>query len=61
MKELLPSIALAAVLLGLGACSSPQPKPQPGTINVRTGLFGPNISIGGADGDDSTPVSVRID
>lgn len=61
MKTLLLCLPATVCLLIASGCSSPQPDPQPGAINVRTGPFGPNISIGGADGDDDTPVSVRID
>ena len=61
MKTFLPFLTMLVVGLALAACSSSQPDPQPGSINVRTGAFGPSINIGGADGDDDTPVSVRID
>jgi len=61
VKKPLSFLTLLLASLLLAACSSPQPEPQPGTINVRTGPFGPSINIGGADGDDDTPVSVRID
>ena len=56
---LLPAL-LVFVLPLLTACSSPSPEPRPGTINISTGGFGPNVQIGGLDHDDATPASVRI-
>ena len=57
--SLLPVLLLVAQAF-LVACSSPSPAPRPGTINISTGGFGPNVQIGGLDHDDSTPASVRI-
>jgi len=60
MKTILSSLAAILAVLSQVACSSPQAASQPGAINIRSGPFGPSIDIGGADGDDDTPVSVRI-
>jgi len=55
----LPALLILAVILS--ACSSPRPEPRPGTVNIKTGGFGPNIQISGIDDDDDTPASVSID